>query len=153
MIIWRGGGILAVVYVGLSAALLGGALGAVLPSPGAAPVLAGMGIVVGGALTILHGWYLNIARPRARAVRWEGAERPRLQQAAADGVLVVDSVQPRSREEADAMIEQHLAEGRRVIGRHGPHSMFWIPMEVVGILAVVGGLVLAVSTGIGALTA
>lgn len=51
------------------------------------------------------------------------------------------------------MIEQHLADGRRVIGRHGPHSVFWIPMEVIGIIAVVGGVLLAVSTGIGALTA
>jgi hypothetical protein len=141
------------VYIAACAALLGGALGATLPVPEAAPVLAGVGITIGGALAAVHGWYVNIARPRARAVQWERVERPRLEQAAAEGLLVVDSVRPRSPQEAHAMVEHRLAEGRRVIGRHGPHSVFWIPMEVIGLLAVVGGILLAAVTAIGALTA
>ena len=51
------------------------------------------------------------------------------------------------------MIEAVLTDGRRAIGRHGPHSVFWIPMEIIGILAIVGGLVLAGATLAGALVA
>ena len=49
--------------------------------------------------------------------------------------------------------ETILTDGRRAIGRHGPHSVFWIPMEIIGILAIVGGLVLAGATLAGALVA
>ena len=153
MVIWKGWGILAVVYIALCAGLLGGAAGGALVGEQAVPVTVGMGFVLGGALTTLHGWHLNIARPRAKAADWEAVERPRLVAAAARGALVVDNVQPRDRAEADAMIEDVVARGRTVIGRHGPHSMFWIPMEVIGLLAVAGGLLLAVHGGVMLVTA
>ena len=98
--------------------------------------------MIGGALTAVHGWYLNIVRPKAKATEWELAERPRLEAAADQGSLVVDSVQPRDRAEAEAMIDSVIADGRRVIGRHGPHSVFWIPMEIIGILALIVGFML-----------
>lgn len=154
MIIWRGWGGLAVVYIGLCAALLGGLLGAsILQSSAAAAPLAGLGILIGGALTAAHGWSLNVLRPRKRADQWEEVERPRLESAADRGVLVVGNTQPSSPEEAAQMIESVIADGRRTIGRHGPHSVFWIPMEIIGILAMVGGLVLAAATLVSALTA
>ncbi|HIY24370.1 MAG TPA: hypothetical protein H9837_08715 [Candidatus Brachybacterium merdigallinarum] len=152
MIIWRGWGVLAFVYIAVLAMLLGGALGAgALQSSAAAGPLAGLGIILGGVLTALHGYYLNIMGPKKRAAQWEEAERPRLESAAASGNLVVGNVQPSSRAEADQMIESVLADGRRVIGKHGPHSLFWIPMEAVGILAIIGGLAVVVITTIGAL--
>lgn len=154
MIIWRGWGFLAIVYIALGAALLGGLIGAsLLQSSTAAGPLAGVGILIGGALTAVHGWYLNVLRPRRRADEWEQAERPRLEAAADQGTLVVANVQTRSPEEAADMIEAVLTDGRRAIGRHGPHSVFWIPMEIIGILAIVGGLVLAGATLAGALLA
>lgn len=147
MIIWRGWGGLAIVYIGACAALLGGLLGAsILQSSTAAGPLAGLGILIGGAITAVHGWYLNVLLPRKRAEQWEAAERPRLEDAADRGVLVVGNTLPSSPEEAAQMIESVIADGRRAIGRHGPHSVFWIPMEVIGILAMVGGIVLAGAT-------
>ncbi|MGO1284829.1 MAG: hypothetical protein ACTHWF_12360 [Brachybacterium sp.] len=142
MIIWRGWGFLAVVYIALCAGLLGGALGSAIAVDGAGGALAGFGVMIGGALTAVHGWYLNIVRPKAKATEWELAERPRLEAAADQGSLVVDSVQPRDRAEAEAMIDSVIADGRRVIGRHGPHSVFWIPMEIIGILALIVGFML-----------
>lgn len=153
MIIWRGWGFLAVVYIGLCAAFFGGLIGAsLLQSSTAAGPLAGLGILLGGALTALHGWYLNVLRPRTRADQWEEAERPRLEDAADRGALVVGNTRPSSPEEAAQMIESVIADGRRTLGRHGPHSVFWIPMEVIGILAMVGGVILAGATLVGALT-
>lgn len=153
MVIWKGWGILAVVYIALCGGLLGGAVGSMVVSEQAIPVTAGLGFMLGGALTALHGWYLNIVRPRGKAAEWERIERPRLEDAAAQGTLVVDNVQPRDRAEADAMIDGVIDRGRAVIGRHGPHSVFWIPMEVIGLLAVVGGLILAVYGGVMLVTA
>lgn len=154
MVIWRGWGVLAFIYVAGFAALLGGLLGAsLLQSSAAAAPLAGIGIALGGALAAAHGWYLNIIDPRKRAQAWADAEEPRLALAAEEGTLVVGSVRPSSREEAHALVEQVLADGKRQIGRHGPHSLFFIPMEAVGIIAIVGGLVVAVVTAVGALSA
>lgn len=154
MIIWRGWGVLAIVYIALCAALLGGLLGAsILQSSTAAGALAGLGIFIGGALATVHGWYLNVIRPRKRADQWEAAERPRLEDAADRGALVVGNTQPRSPEEAAQMIESVLADGRRTIGGHGPHSVFWIPMEVIGILGMVAGVIVAVVNIISGLTA
>ncbi|WP_345081928.1 hypothetical protein [Brachybacterium paraconglomeratum] len=147
MIIWRGWGVLAVVYIALCAAFLGGLIGAsVLQSSAAAGPLAGLGIMIGGALAAVHGWYLNVHGPRKRADQWEEAERPRLEDAADRGLLVVGNTQPSSPEEAAQMIESVITDGRRAIGRHGPHSVFWIPMEIIGILAIVGGAILAAAT-------
>lgn len=154
MIIWRGWGLLAVLYIALCAALLGGLLGAsVLQSSAAAGPLAGIGIAIGGALATAHGWYLNIIGPRKRSLAWAEVEKRRLTRAADEGTLVIGNVRPSSREEAHALVDQVLENGKRQIGRHGPHSVFWIPMEVIAILAIAGGVVLAVATGIVALSA
>lgn len=101
----------------------------------------------------VHGWYLNLVRPKRKATEWELAERPRLEAAADQGSLVVGNVQPRDHDEAEAMIDSIIEDGRRVIGKHGPHSVFWIPMEVIGIIAVIIGAVVFVINLIGALTA
>lgn len=153
MIIWRGWGGLAVLYIGLCAGLLGGLIGTSVDVEGAPGALAGLGIVIGGLLTAVHGWYLNLVRPKQWATEWELTERPRLEAAAEQGALVVGNVQPRSWEEAESMIDSVIADGRRAIGKHGPHSVFWIPMEIIGILAVIGGLFLAGTTLVSALTA
>lgn len=153
MIIWRGWGFLAVVYIGLCVGLLAGAIGTSLPYEGAPGVLVGVALVIGGAATAVHGWYLNLVRPKRKATEWELAERPRLEAAADQGSLVVGNVQPRDRDEAEAMIDSVIEDGRRVIGKHGPHSVFWIPMEVIGIIAAIIGAVVFVINLIGALTA
>lgn len=150
MIIWRGWGFLAVVYMGVLAALLGGLLGAaVLQQPDLTGALAGVGISLGGVLTYIQGRHLNATLPKQRAEEWAAGERPRLEAAADQGRLVVGNVAPRSREEAQAMVEDVLARGRAQIGAHGQHSVFWIPMEAVGILGIVGGLVLVLATLVG----
>lgn len=56
------------------------------------------------------------------------------------GTLVVDNVQPSSREQAQEMIESVLEQGRRRIKGGAKHSVFWIPMEIIGILAMAFGL-------------
>lgn len=140
MIIWRGWGFLAVVYIVICVSLLAGVIGTSLEIEGAPGMLAGVGLVIGGALAAVHGWYLNIIRPRRRATEWELAERPRLEAAADQGTLVVGNVQPRTHDEAEEMIDGVIENGRRVIGQHGPHSVFWIPMEIIGILAAVIGV-------------
>ena len=112
-----------------------------------------MGIMIGGALTAVHGWHLNVNLPKRRADQWEATERSRLESAADAGVLVIDHIQPRSLEEAAQMIERVIEDGRRVVGKHEPHSVFWIPMEIVGIPAAIVGLILTGTTLVGALTA
>lgn len=153
MIIWRGWGFLAVVYIAGCAGLLGGALGAAIPIDGAGGVLAGVGMMIGGMLTAAHGWYLNDVRPKRKATEWELVERPRLEAAAEQGTLAVGNVQPRTPDESESMIDSVIENGRRVIGRHGPHSVFWIPMEVIGIIAVIGGLFLGGVNSYGAFIA
>ncbi|MBK0330838.1 hypothetical protein I8D64_05420 [Brachybacterium sp. MASK1Z-5] len=141
MIIWRGWGILAVLYIGALIGLLVGGLGAgVLRFEGAMPLMAGVALLLGGAITTLHGWYVNITAPRSRATAWALEAEPKMQAAAQAGAFAIDGVMPRSREEADAMIDAEITRGRAVIGRHGPHSLFFVPMEAIGILAMVSGL-------------
>ena len=152
VIVWRGWGGLAVVYIGLGVGLLGGLLGsALLELPSVGPFV-GLGLLIGGAGTAVHGWYLNVIRPRKKAAEWAEVERPRLEVAADQGSLAFDNVRPSSREEAGQLIDQAIEQGRRRIGQHGPHSVFWIPMEIIGILAMIIGLIVAVVTSIGALT-
>lgn len=142
MIIWKGWGILAVVYIGAMLALLGGVIGtAVLESATATSVLIPLGLLLGGVMTAAHGWYLNNTRPARRADAWAEAERPRLQQAVDQGTLVVDNVRPASREQAQEMMESVLERGRRSIKGGPKHSVFWIPMEIIGIIAMGAGLI------------
>lgn len=38
------------------------------------------------------------------------------------------------------MIDAEITRCRAVIGHHGPHSLFFVPMEAIGILAMVSSL-------------
>jgi hypothetical protein len=141
MIIWRGWGILSVLYIGGLIALLAGGVGAgVLGFEGAVPLMMGVAMLLGGAITALHGWYVNITAPRSRATAWALETEPKMYAAAEAGAFAINGIMPRSREEADEMIQGEIARGQAVIGRHGPHSLFFIPMEILGIVAMVGGL-------------
>lgn len=141
MIIWRGWGILSVLYIGgLIGVLVGGIGASVLKFEGAMPLMGGLALLIGGAITTLHGWYVNITAPRSRATAWALEAEPKMQAAAEAGAFAIDGVMPRSREEADSMIDAEVARGQALIGRHGPHSLFFIPMEAIGMLAMASGL-------------
>lgn len=146
MIIWRGWGFLTVVYVALGAALLGGFVGAsLLGSSSAAGVLAGVGIMIGGLLGALHGWYLNTLAPRRRAEEWALAETLRLEAAARNGTLAIDNVRLTSVDDALDQVDVLVERRKAAIARGGRNTVFFVPMEIVGILAIVGGLVLTVA--------
>lgn len=147
MIIWKGWGLLGALYIILSVALTAGLIGSMAP-PQAIPFLLGLGLLLGGAATAVHGWFLNVRGPKRRFAEWEAQERPRLEAAADTGRITLDHVQPRSREEAQQMVETIIERGRAQFARGGSHhTLFFIPMEIIGLLAM-GGSVVALIAGI-----
>ncbi|MFC0674326.1 hypothetical protein [Brachybacterium hainanense] len=147
MIIWRGWGGLAVPYIGLCVLLFGLVIGTNLPIEGIDVPLIGVGMMAGGVLCIVHGWYLNQILPRRRADAWEAQRRPGLEAAAAEGRLAVDGIPPKDPAEAEAMTAHLIAQGRRQAARANQHTLFFIPLEFVGVMVLPLGAIIAFTNG------
>lgn len=110
--------------------------------------LVGIGLLLGGVGTAFLGQYLNVSRPRDQVRQWS-AERSAQWHSIADAGqfhLGPGYAAPRSVAEAHAQADQLVAtEEREATARtRNRHTLFFIPIQWVGLLAVVCGLVLAI---------
>jgi len=146
MIIWRGLGFLAVILA-LAGALLGTWLGS-LAGPSSTVTLIGVGLSIGGIATFALGWWLNVMDPAKKTQTWTVQRGAELQQAVAAGRFQASpGVVPSSHAEADAQAQALLAhESAHVTKRlRNIHTLFWIPMQWIGVVIVVIGIGVAVS--------
>lgn len=151
MIIWRGWGILTIPFVALGLITIG-SIGAKPGSPNYLPI--GLGLLLGGTLTFLMGYWLNVLRPRQQAETYLEELRARSWQRVQEGTFQLEpgAAAPRSAEEATAQVERLLQVQRQQLlrGSGTRNSLFFIPMHWLGLAICVlgvgfffGGLLLA----------
>ena len=154
MIIWRGWGILALVLT-----LAGLAIGAAI-RPVAGAWAFGLGLLLGGIGTIAVGYWLNQTRPTQKAEAFRAEREPELARVVEAGQYRPQTVGrteggryvppqelplPRSLEEAKQLAARQLdAEVAHVKGQlTNAHSLFFVPLQFVGMALAVVGVVLA----------
>lgn len=145
MIIWRGWGVL-----GFLIPLVLAAGGAALASAigGNPAVFVGLGIAVGGVATFFAGKWFNETNAEQKAASWRQARQQELQHLIRAGQFQVAPgyAMPRSHDEAQgqaaAMLQaEHQSVAKQLRNRH---TLFWIPMQWAGVVAVVLGLAICV---------
>lgn len=148
VIIWRGFGFLAFLIVALAAVGAVGIGTAVSGADSPPPYFPGLGLILGGAGTFALGWWLNVVRPQQKAAQWTQERGAQLQQLVASGRFqAVPGMAPASHAEAEAQAHQMLAQESAVVAKRlrNVHTLFWIPMQWIGVVAAVIGVVVAIS--------
>ena len=148
MIIWRGWGILGlfVTLAGVfgSLAVVHALLGT---SESASALGGGIGFLLAGAANFFLGRWLNITRPAQNAEGFRNQLRADLWERVANDSfqMAPGAPAPSSEEEAAQQIEQVVAGESRNAERAGRniHTFFFIPLQWVGALEGIGGLVSA----------
>lgn len=154
MIIWRGFGILGVFIIGGSLALFMALLG----NHGGQMdnIAGGLGLLTGGLGCGALGWWLNLQRPEAKAQEHLTALRSELWQRVHAGTfqLKPGAAAPTSEQESQSQIEQLIASQAPSVRKalRNNHSLFFIPLQWVGLLAAIGGTVAVVWGAVGLLT-
>ena len=147
MIIWRGWGILAFLAVGLGVgigALLGSLFG-IPSSAGKYTALIGIGFVVGGIASFLFGQWVNVQRPEQRKDEVMAEQRQRIEQLLAEQRFHAGPEFPWPSSIAEARAQADFVLGRleaRLTEARNQHTLFFIPMQYIGVLLAVGGIVL-----------
>ncbi len=136
MIIFGGWGILAFVPF-----LLGVWMGSLMPGEGAADI--GWGLILGGLLTFAAGWFFNIYYPKHKVELFYTMRRDELTAAIKDrtfqpspGVGMTDDVELAKRQ-METMLENERAEAWKALRNN--HTLFFIPVQWLGVAAVVLG--------------
>ena len=145
MIIWRGFGFLAVI-LGALGALLGTGLGSLAGDSGNVTLI-GVGLALGGVATFALGWWLNVMNPAKKTQTWIAQRNAELQQAVDAGRFQPSpGIVPSSLQEAQAQKEALLAqESAHVTKRlRNIHTLFWIPMQWIGVVILVIGIGVAI---------
>ncbi len=146
MIVWRGFGFLAVI-LGALGALLGTGLASLAGDEGNVTLI-GVGLAIGGVATAALGWYLNVINPQKKAQTWIAQRQAELQQAVAAGRFQpAPGIVPSSHAEAQAQADQMLAQESAQVTKklRNIHTLFWIPMQFIGVVIVVIGIVVAIA--------
>lgn len=111
---------------------------------------AGVGIVLGGAGAFLLGRHLNVTGVDAKADQLLAPRAQQLDQLVTSGQfqLAPGVPMPRSMEEARQQSNQLLEEERKQVraALRNRHTLFWIPAQWVGVIAVAGGLAMALTS-------
>ncbi len=145
MIIWRGFGFVAVVLVALAALAVTG-INSAAGSPLPGYVAAGLGISIGGILTAAFGWWFNMENPKRKASEWAQQRRAELEHAVQTGTFQIrPGIPASSREEAETVSEQMLASESASVAKRlkNIHTLFFIPVQFIGVIAIVLGIVVA----------
>jgi hypothetical protein len=150
MIIWRGWGVLAAVYVGLAMILFLG-VGSTFLDDSALPFSAAIGLIIAGAATWFTGQALNVTGPLRKVEEWRVHRELQLAELVESGQVSLGpgQPQPRSYEEAQQMSEALLQEEVKVAQRvKNVHTLFFIPMQFwafifagIAVFAIVSGII------------
>ncbi|GAB3597652.1 hypothetical protein [Microbacterium tumbae] len=131
MIIWRGWGILAIVYALVAMILFAGLASTVLPE-GALPFSIAIGLIIAAAATWFTGDAMNRTRPQGKVDAWARSRREQLDALVASGRFSLGPGQPQpgslaeAQQMADALFEHEKGQTRRALN---VHTVFWIPMQ------------------------
>ena len=152
MILWRGWGILGFLLI-LAIAGLFVAIGTAAAPNTPSTVWFGGGLILGGIAGGALGWYMNIARPSQKADEWSAQREAQLAEAVRSGQfqLAPGVPMPTSLEQAQQQADQLLASEEKHVRQRlrGRHTVWFIPMEWLGAVAAVIGIVLIVVGFIG----
>ncbi|WP_161925087.1 transcriptional accessory protein [Actinomyces sp. 432] len=148
MIVWTGGGVLALLFWGLGVGAGSAAASALGGSDSTQTMCIGIACLFFGFASYLVGKWFNITRPSRQAEqRLADYQQELLGRVQAGAFQAAPGVPaPRSVEEAQqqvgSLVERERARLQR--GLRNRHTMFWIPMQYWGMLQVIGGGVMIV---------
>ena len=156
MIIWRGWGIIGVGFA-LLGCLLGLALWTAFGEPTASPgPFMGPGLVLAGVGTYLLGQRLNVTGVDAKTEQYLAPRRQQLHELVHSGQfqMAPGMPQPSSLEEAQAQASHLLEQERQQVHRQlkDRHTLFFIPVQWVGLFVAFIGIVVLVVTVVVAVT-
>lgn len=147
MIIWRGAGILAFVAIGLGVGIgfLLAEIFGIPDSSNQSVALIGIGFVAMGIVTAIFGHWLNVLRWQQRKDTVLAEQRQRI-----DALIAQERFHagpeypwPSSKEEARAQGDHLLARlEAQLKTQRNQHTLFFIPMQYIGVIMVVGGIVM-----------
>ncbi|MDO4792220.1 MAG: hypothetical protein Q3999_07035 [Buchananella hordeovulneris] len=147
MIIWRGWGIASFVSVVAGYGITLGILRLFTDQP-SLPVFLGLGGVLGGGLTWLLGHFLNVLRVRSQVAAYASNLREALHARAEQGVFQAGPgvPVPTNAAEAAAQIEYVVSQHTDALSHRltNQHTLFFVPVQYVGILVGVVSVVAAV---------
>lgn len=147
MIVWRGWGIVSIFTLLAGYSIAAGILWLFTDRPSPAWLL-GLGGVVGGALTWLLGYFLNVVRVRSQVDAYAKNLRGTLHSRAEQGVFQVGPGVPVPSNAAEAatqieyVVSQHTDDLAQRLKNQ--HTLFFIPVQYLGIMAGVISVVAAV---------
>ena len=110
-------------------------------------MLVGLGVVVGGAASFALGWWLNVINPQKKTQTWIEQRRAELNYAVANGQFqAAPGIAPSSQAEAQAQADTMVAQEAPAVTKRlkNIHTLFWIPMQWVGVVIAVIGVVVAI---------
>ena len=148
MIIWRGWGIAGLFLIVGGIALVAGLSGHNSSNTPAGVAAVGAGMLLGGAACAALGYWLNVVRPRNKADEYlEGVRRELWQRVRAGAFQVaVGAPAPRDEAEASQQIERIVAQQSPEVRRRlrNRNTLFFIPLQWLGSVVVLGGVVLMI---------
>lgn len=134
LLIWRGWGILPVLYLVAALILTGLLVSLGLPQSSFGIVFFGLGLLAAVA-TWFTGVAINQNRPRRKAAEWAQHRRAQLNELVVSGrfSLGPGQPQPASLEEAQRMSDDLFAAETAELDKavRNRHTLFWIPMQYV----------------------
>lgn len=149
MIIWRGLGILSLLFVGLGVGLgfaLNGLFGGTAKQP--SMVAMGLGFLVLNLAGAALGYWLNEVQPKQKLEKYGAARWAELQQLVQQGRFQFSPGQapPRSPQEGYAQAQQLMNSEMATLRKRGRnvHTFMFIPMQYVSAIAALTGLTLLV---------
>jgi hypothetical protein len=142
MIVWRGWGILALIFPMIL-------FGIAMASTKANTIAGGAGMLVGAAGAYVFGDWINKKRPVAKLTDFVEQRTVQLHSYADQGTFSLGPghAQPTSlaeaHQQADWLVNQEAEQLTKVA--YNRHTVFWIPMQWVAMAPTVGGVVLVIS--------
>ena len=147
MIIWRGWGIVGFFLI-LGSIILTTSVGSIGTNTPAGIISTGAGMLLGGAACAVFGYWLNVLRPRQKADEYLQGLRQDLWQRMREGTFQIPAGAPAPRDEAEAsqQIERIVAQQSPEVRRRlrNRNTLFFIPLQWLGSMVVVGGIVLMI---------
>lgn len=152
MVIWRGWGVLAFIYVAVAMMLCAG-LASTMLSEKALPFSIAIGLIAAAVATWFTGIAMNRTSPQRKIDAWFLERRAQLTHLVETGQFSLGPGQPQpasleeARHMADALLEHERSQTKRTIN---VHTLFFVPMQYfafvwggIAVIVIIAGTVSA----------